>query len=226
MLFIPLPDNKGLHTFTKSICSKVNVIARLEFELAFYNITIRYVNHFTTRTSPQKMQQPNLEIYVEVILTKKIIFNKRTIVLVIILHTSKICLSNILTISLVPRQCFKWLKYIQAITSGKKERKKNEDGKKKERKKIKNEERKKERKKIKKEEKRKKERKKERKREKKMKKERNEERKKRKIREEISFFLSSFFFFFLSFFLSFFLHYLKENKNEVGKKKERKKERK
>ena len=33
-------EERWVHTFCKSICLKVNVIARLEFELAYYNITM------------------------------------------------------------------------------------------------------------------------------------------------------------------------------------------
>ena len=43
--------DKGLHTFPKSICRKVNVVKWLEFELAYYDSTGRRFNHYTTRTS-------------------------------------------------------------------------------------------------------------------------------------------------------------------------------
>ena len=33
-------EDKGVHTFPKSICPKVNVIARPEFELASYDSTV------------------------------------------------------------------------------------------------------------------------------------------------------------------------------------------
>ena len=43
--------NKGVHTFPK-----VNVIARLEFELTYLEITIQYFSHYTMRTfSPQNL---------------------------------------------------------------------------------------------------------------------------------------------------------------------------
>ena len=45
-------DDEGVYTFPKGICSKVNVIARLEFELAFYDSAIQRFNHCTTRTLP------------------------------------------------------------------------------------------------------------------------------------------------------------------------------
>ena len=41
---------KGVHTFPKGICLKVNVIERLEFKLTYYNSTVRSFNHYTTRT--------------------------------------------------------------------------------------------------------------------------------------------------------------------------------
>ena len=37
-----------LHTFTKGIYSKVNTIARLEFELADYDSIIHRFSHYTT----------------------------------------------------------------------------------------------------------------------------------------------------------------------------------
>ena len=46
-------EDKGVHTFPKGICSKVNVIARLEFELAFYDSAVQRFNHYTTRTHPR-----------------------------------------------------------------------------------------------------------------------------------------------------------------------------
>ena len=44
--------NKGVHSFTKGICPKVNVIVRLEFELAYYDSVVLHFNHYTTRTTP------------------------------------------------------------------------------------------------------------------------------------------------------------------------------
>ena len=37
-------------TFSKGISLKVIVIAWLEFELTFYNVTIQHINHYTTGT--------------------------------------------------------------------------------------------------------------------------------------------------------------------------------
>ena len=41
-----------VHTFPKGICPKVNVIARLEYELAYYDSAVHRFNHYTTRTPP------------------------------------------------------------------------------------------------------------------------------------------------------------------------------
>ena len=38
---------KGAHTFAKGICPKVNVIARVEFELAYYDSVVHRFNHYT-----------------------------------------------------------------------------------------------------------------------------------------------------------------------------------
>ena len=39
-------------TFPKGISPKVNVIARLEFELAYYDVVVQYVSHYATTTLP------------------------------------------------------------------------------------------------------------------------------------------------------------------------------
>ena len=43
-------EDKGVHTFPKSICPKVNVIARLEYKLAYYDSAVHCFNHYTTGT--------------------------------------------------------------------------------------------------------------------------------------------------------------------------------
>ena len=43
-------EDKGVHTFPKGIFPKVNVIARLEYELAYYDSAVHRFNHYTTRT--------------------------------------------------------------------------------------------------------------------------------------------------------------------------------
>ena len=43
-------EDKGVYIFPKGICLKVNVIAQLEYELAYYNSAVHRFNHYTTRT--------------------------------------------------------------------------------------------------------------------------------------------------------------------------------
>ena len=45
-------EDKGCHTFPNGICPKVNVIARLEFEIANYDSRIHRFIYYTTKTSP------------------------------------------------------------------------------------------------------------------------------------------------------------------------------
>ena len=45
-------EDKGVHTFPKGIFLKVNIIARLENELAYYDSAVHRFNHYTTRTPP------------------------------------------------------------------------------------------------------------------------------------------------------------------------------
>ena len=48
-------EDKGVHTFPKGICPKVNIIARLENERAYYDSAVHRFNHYTTRTPPCKV---------------------------------------------------------------------------------------------------------------------------------------------------------------------------
>ena len=50
-------EDKGVHTFPKSICLKVNVIARVDFELAYYDSAVHRVNHYNTK-APAKTELP------------------------------------------------------------------------------------------------------------------------------------------------------------------------
>ena len=45
-------EDKGVHIFPKGICPKVNVIAQLEYELAYYDSAVHHFNHYPTRTPP------------------------------------------------------------------------------------------------------------------------------------------------------------------------------
>ena len=40
-------EEKVVHAFPKGICPKVNVIARLEFEPAYYDFAVQRFNHCT-----------------------------------------------------------------------------------------------------------------------------------------------------------------------------------
>ena len=42
-------EDKGVHTFPKGICLKVNIIVRLENELAYYDSAVHHFNHYTPR---------------------------------------------------------------------------------------------------------------------------------------------------------------------------------
>ena len=50
--FNPWMGDKGIHTFPKGICPKVNVIAWQDFELTNYDSAVHPFNHYTTRTPP------------------------------------------------------------------------------------------------------------------------------------------------------------------------------
>ena len=46
----PISVDKEVHTFSKDISPKENVIAKLELQLTYRNLAIQH-NHYTTRTS-------------------------------------------------------------------------------------------------------------------------------------------------------------------------------
>ena len=50
---VPITEGmRGFILFPKGISSEVNVKAQLEFELAYFNVTVQHVNHYITGTSP------------------------------------------------------------------------------------------------------------------------------------------------------------------------------
>ena len=57
-------EDKGVHTFPKGICPKVNVIARLEYELAYYDSAVHHFNHYTTRTPSTVLGAEGFEVEV------------------------------------------------------------------------------------------------------------------------------------------------------------------
>ena len=50
-------EDKGVHTFPKGICPKVNVIAGLEYELVYYDSAGHRFNHYTTRTPQASIRE-------------------------------------------------------------------------------------------------------------------------------------------------------------------------
>ena len=56
-------EDKGVYTFPKSICPKVNVIARLEYKLAYYDSAVHRFNHYTTRTTLQVLMKICLNFF-------------------------------------------------------------------------------------------------------------------------------------------------------------------
>ena len=49
-------EEEWFHTFLKCICLKVNVIARLEFEFAYYMSKVWRFNHYPTMTPTQYLK--------------------------------------------------------------------------------------------------------------------------------------------------------------------------
>ena len=41
-------EDKGVYIFPKGICPKVNIIAQLELELAYYDSAVQHFNCYTT----------------------------------------------------------------------------------------------------------------------------------------------------------------------------------
>ena len=60
-------EDKGVHTFPQGICPKVNIIARLENELAYYDSTVHHCNH--EDTPAKKSVIPALIIYIKSLAT-------------------------------------------------------------------------------------------------------------------------------------------------------------
>ena len=53
-----------VHTFPKGICPKVNVMAQLEYEIAYYDSIVHRFNHYTTRTPPSLSLSLSLSLYI------------------------------------------------------------------------------------------------------------------------------------------------------------------
>ena len=50
-------EDKGVHTFPKGICPKVNVIALLEYELAYYDSAVHRFYHYTMWTTHTPVEE-------------------------------------------------------------------------------------------------------------------------------------------------------------------------
>ena len=59
-------EDEGVHTSPKGICPKVNVIERLEYELAYYDSAVHCFNHYTTRTPPMFDYVLHIFVYVAI----------------------------------------------------------------------------------------------------------------------------------------------------------------
>ena len=69
-----LPEGSlEIHTFLKGIIPKVSLITRLEFDLAYYNVADRHVNHSVSKTYPnckRKVQDkllPNNNYFISIL---------------------------------------------------------------------------------------------------------------------------------------------------------------
>ena len=54
-----------VNTFPKGICTKVNVIARLEYELTYYDPTVQRFNHYSMRTPPPRMVHDDRDVSIK-----------------------------------------------------------------------------------------------------------------------------------------------------------------
>ena len=61
-------------TFPKGICPKVNVIARLEYELAYYDSAVHRFTHYATRTPPPIFFEKDFNSALYLICCTKFIF--------------------------------------------------------------------------------------------------------------------------------------------------------
>ena len=66
-------EDKRIHTLPKGICPKMNIIARLEFELAYNDFAIQCFNHYT-------MSSPRRIILVKIINKKQLALGRWKII--------------------------------------------------------------------------------------------------------------------------------------------------
>ena len=63
ILFNQQLRDKGVHTFPNGIILKVNVIARVEFELAYFKAVVQQFSHYVTETSTIWQQDSSYKTY-------------------------------------------------------------------------------------------------------------------------------------------------------------------
>ena len=51
--------------FRKSICPKVNLIARLEYEVAYYDFVIHRFNHYTTKSPLKRCNKNDKDVEID-----------------------------------------------------------------------------------------------------------------------------------------------------------------
>ena len=73
-----------------TICPKVNVIARLEYELAYYDSAVRRFNHYTTRTLPLSLGNILLLRYIEWFTNSRGLFFKVAMALSCLKHKNTV----------------------------------------------------------------------------------------------------------------------------------------
>ena len=64
MLFNLSQRDKIVHTFSKIVCSEVNVIARPELELTNYVVIVQYVNHDATGEPSHVIYKSSFDYYI------------------------------------------------------------------------------------------------------------------------------------------------------------------
>ena len=53
--------DKFFLAFLNNICLKVNIIARVKFELAYYSVVVKHISHYTTWTHYRGLALMNLK---------------------------------------------------------------------------------------------------------------------------------------------------------------------
>ena len=67
--------DKGVHTFPKGFCQKVNVTERPEYELTYYDSAVHCFDHYTART-PRSLCENNLLMIIDFKCLERVYYNK------------------------------------------------------------------------------------------------------------------------------------------------------